>query len=209
MSTNGRLTRKEKELIAVGASIAAGCQPCTAHHFKAAREAGATEAEIRQTVDEALSVRDRATKIMARVAEKHLGNEAPLDEQQASSKPLMGALVSIGAALAVNCTTSLEAHLQAVRAAGATDRQIQTALGIARNIKKVAGEKVEAVAKVVAEPTEAKTDDGGGSSCGCQEASDGQTREADWQTCLGRLRKTFPEQTPPVALWEKIQARLD
>ncbi len=32
---------------------------------------------------------------------------------------------------------------------------------------------------------------------------------ADWQTCLDWLRKTFPEQAPPAALWEKIQANLD
>ena len=32
---------------------------------------------------------------------------------------------------------------------------------------------------------------------------------ADWQTCLDWLRKTFPEQAPPVALWEKIQARME
>ncbi len=35
--------------------------------------------------------------------------------------------------------------------------------------------------------------------CGCQ--------AADWQTCISWLRKTFPEQSPPAELWEKIQAR--
>jgi len=38
---NGALTQKEKELGAVGASIAAGCQPCTAYHLRAARDTGA------------------------------------------------------------------------------------------------------------------------------------------------------------------------
>ena len=32
---------------------------------------------------------------------------------------------------------------------------------------------------------------------------------ADWQTCLGWLRRTFPEQTPPAKLWKKIQAKMD
>jgi AhpD family alkylhydroperoxidase len=36
MSTNGLLTEKEQELVAVGASIAAGCRPCTAYHVRAA-----------------------------------------------------------------------------------------------------------------------------------------------------------------------------
>ncbi len=32
---------------------------------------------------------------------------------------------------------------------------------------------------------------------------------ADWQTCLGWLRKSFPQQSPPVKLWEKIQAAVE
>lgn len=166
MPINGALTQKEKELVAVGTSIAAGCQPCTAHHFKAARAAGASEEEIRQAVDGALCVRNSATKIMTRLAEKHLGNGHAAEEPCCSEKPLTGELVSVGAALAVNCTTSLETHLRAARAAGATDRQIQTALGIARAVKKVAGQKVEAVAEAAAtdaaEGSESCTDD-----CGC------------------------------------------
>lgn len=31
---------------------------------------------------------------------------------------------------------------------------------------------------------------------------------ADWQACLSWLRRTFPEQAPPVELWEKIRARV-
>ncbi|MCP4541038.1 MAG: hypothetical protein GY832_28210 [Chloroflexi bacterium] len=31
---------------------------------------------------------------------------------------------------------------------------------------------------------------------------------SDRQTSLRRLRETFPEQTPPAELWEKVQARL-
>jgi anti-sigma factor RsiW len=31
----------------------------------------------------------------------------------------------------------------------------------------------------------------------------------DWQTCLDWLRKTFPEQAPPVELWRKIQAAVE
>ena len=150
MSTDGILTQQEKELIAIGASIAAGCQPCTTHHFKAVRQAGATEAEIRQAVETALGVRNSATKIMTGLAEKHLGNGGSVEEPRSSSKSLVGELISIGAALAVNCATNLETHLQAAQTVGATDRQIQTALGVARAIKKVAEEKAEAVTTAVA-----------------------------------------------------------
>ncbi|MCP4540253.1 MAG: hypothetical protein GY832_24200 [Chloroflexi bacterium] len=39
----------------------------------------------------------------------------------------------------------------------------------------------------------------------CPSCSD---QVADCQTSLCRLRETFPEQTPPAELWEKVQARL-
>lgn len=32
---------------------------------------------------------------------------------------------------------------------------------------------------------------------------------ATLQTSLGQLRKTYPEQTPPGELWEKLQARTE
>ena len=181
MSTNGILTQKEKELVAVGASIAAGCQPCTAHHFKAVREAGAAEAEIRQAVDDALCVRNSATRIMTGLAEKHLGNEPSAEESCCSSKPLIGELVSIGAALSVNCPTNLETHLKAARAMGATERQIQTALGMARSIKKVAGQKVEAATGTATAKEEESCDD----DCGCNEDNDSQSAAAKEEEACG------------------------
>jgi AhpD family alkylhydroperoxidase len=193
MSTNGILTRKEKELVAIGASIAAGCQSCTAHHFKAVRQAGATEAEIRQAVDAASCVRNSATKIMTGLAEKYLGNGRAVEEPCSSSKPLIDELVSIGAALAVNCATNLETHLQAAQTAGATERQIQTALGVARAIKKVAEQKAEAITTAVAKqkvvvaaetvakltgPVEAEAPGGCDDDCGCSEAAGTQPADA-------------------------------
>lgn len=39
--------RKDKELVAVAISVSARCRCCTDHHAKVAREARATNAEIR------------------------------------------------------------------------------------------------------------------------------------------------------------------
>ena len=198
MSTNGILTRKEKELVAVGASIAAGCQPCATHHFKAVRQAGATETEIRQAVADALCVRNSATKIITGLAEKHLGNEYTVEEPCCSSKPLISELVSVGAALVVNCTTNLEIHLQAARTVGATERQIQTALGVARAIKKVAEQKAEAITTPVARQNvevaavtvaelaglvEAESDGGCDDGCACSETGDNQHADASEDRC--------------------------
>lgn len=229
MSTQGILTQKEKELVAVGASIAAGCQPCATHHFKAVRQAGATEAEIRQAVADALCVRNSATKIMTGLAEKHLGNGLAVEEPCWSSKPLIGELVSIGAALAVNCTTNLEIHLRAARTVGATGRQIQTALGVARAIKKAAEQKAEAITTPVAELAgfvEAESDGGCDDDCGCSETAGSQQEDASEDCCssgsgnatepagvavgsyLDWLQKSLPEQIPPPRLWDKMWTKI-
>ena len=41
---------KTKELIAVGASVGAHCQPCLAYHVGKAKELGIAEAEIREAM---------------------------------------------------------------------------------------------------------------------------------------------------------------
>ncbi len=165
MSTKS-LTKKENELIAIGVSIAAGCQPCTAHHFKAVRAAGATEDEIRQALDDALCARNSAIIIMTSLAEKHMSN-MPVTEEPCGcdTKPLIGELISIGTALAVNCTTNLETHLKAARAVGASERQIQTTLGLARSIRKIAGQKAEAVVDTGGAKAGDECDD----ECGCSD----------------------------------------
>ncbi|MBE0467102.1 MAG: carboxymuconolactone decarboxylase family protein [Candidatus Desulforudis sp.] len=50
MSRKSILTRREYELIAIGASIAANCGSCLLHHVEAARAAGATDEEMREAV---------------------------------------------------------------------------------------------------------------------------------------------------------------
>ncbi len=171
MPANGILTQKEKELVAVGASIAAGCPPCTAYHFQAARAAGAGEEEIRQAVDDALCVRNNAAKIMAELAEKHLGGAPASDVPCCSEKPLIGELVSASAAFAVNCVTNLETHLASARRLGATEHQLQTTLAVARMVKKVAGQKVEAAVET-ATAAPAKASDGCAEDCGCHAGKD-------------------------------------
>ncbi|MDP6272315.1 MAG: carboxymuconolactone decarboxylase family protein, partial [Alphaproteobacteria bacterium] len=56
---------KEKELAAVGISLAAGCRPCTDYHLKAVRQAKAGDEEISRARRIAIGVRGRAAEIMA------------------------------------------------------------------------------------------------------------------------------------------------
>jgi AhpD family alkylhydroperoxidase len=154
------LTEQEKELIAVGASIAAGCRPCTSHHVAAAQGAGASEGEIRAAVDAALGVRDSARKGMAAFADGLLGAAGGCGcADCGSARSLLDELVSFAAACAVNSVVDLESHLAHARTAGATAAQIKMALSISRMVSRVAAEKIELALDG------SEDDDGGTSAC--------------------------------------------
>lgn len=137
------LSRLEKEIISIGASVAAGCQPCTSHHVGEARAAGATVQQMRTAIDDALCVRRNATDVIARHAGGLLGETPAADPACCGEKSLLRELTSVSAAFAVNCPVNLEEHATATRRRGGTERQIQTAVGIARSIKRVAASHVE------------------------------------------------------------------
>ncbi len=136
------LSEKDRELIGLGASIAAGCQPCTRFHLRAASIAGANDAEINQAVNDALCVRRHATEVMAQIVGQY--PKVPSSDRAGSQETLLlDELVAIGAAHAVNSVTGFETHFAAARKLGATDGQILTVLKIACAVKNTAAKKVE------------------------------------------------------------------
>ena len=165
MSTEKILTQKEKELIAVAASIASGCVPCTTHHIKSLRGAGASEAEMLSATRIALDVRDTATEMMAEIAQGNLNYEYPREAQSASMEQPIDDLVAIGAALACNSVAGLEYYWTKASAAGVSTYQFQTAIGIARSIIKEAAKKAEITSASLVESTPANTDQQAGGCC--------------------------------------------
>lgn len=140
------LTPKEKELVSVGASIAAGCKLCTNYHFRQVRKAGASDGEIEQAISDAMRVRDSAARIMERHGLKLLGITRMLlgaseekdggDVRGSSGESTrISELVGIAAAFSVNCTSSLEKHLAAARSLGVAEDVIDSVLDLARFIK--------------------------------------------------------------------------
>jgi len=158
MFTIKRLSQKEKELVAVAASIASGSLPCTTQHIKLARDIGASEREVLRSIYIASDVRDNATEFMAEAAQGNPVNEHPTKVQSGSIEGPVDDLVSIGAALACNSVAGLEYYLTQARAAGASTRQIQTVAGIARAIRKEAEEEADAIIRNLIEPTQVTAD---------------------------------------------------
>jgi AhpD family alkylhydroperoxidase len=69
------LDERTKELIAVGASIVANCQPCLEYHTAKARELGATTEDILAAVAVGQQVRRGAATKMDRFATRHVAGE--------------------------------------------------------------------------------------------------------------------------------------
>lgn len=135
------LTTKERELVSVGASLAAGCKLCANFHYKEAQRAGGSDDEIRQAMMDAMAVRDQAKKIMERHGLKLLGLKIRRASADADAPESVGdtnrmtELVAVAAAFAVNCTTSLDKHLATARSVGVADDEIKEVVDLARFIK--------------------------------------------------------------------------
>jgi AhpD family alkylhydroperoxidase len=139
------LNHKEQSLIAVGASVAVGCQPCTAYHIKAARTAGACDRSIALAIETAVSGRKSATTAMDEWAELCQGARPEIEGEFRAQKRLIAELTSVATAVAVNSVPDLQKHLTTARDIGARPEQIQVAIEIARKIKRVAEEKIAAI----------------------------------------------------------------
>jgi AhpD family alkylhydroperoxidase len=147
------ITSKEKELAAVGISIATGCKPCTDFHMKKVREAGASDAEIKQAISDALSVRRSAGSIMEAYGLAHVGGrKSASDPEQAGTTDRVHELVCIGAAFGVNCVSSLKAHLDAAQRVGISHEEIETIVKLSAFIKGKAAPHVEHLAESLKKP---------------------------------------------------------
>ncbi len=172
------LGEKDQEIIAVGASVATSCLPCTKFHLRAASSAGANKEEILQAVRDAVRVRTAATAFMAK-AGGLVSDETnrPIQESE-EIRTLIRELVSISAAYAVNCSTNLATHMTAARSLGATDQQMLTAIKIACAVRDVAVQKAKAAAGAVLGVSEEQA-----VACGCADEDTQSERQEEVCSC--------------------------
>lgn len=72
-------TAQVAELVAIGAAIAANCEPCFKYHFDQARKLGVSDADMRRAVDLAQMVKDTPARAILNLAERYVGASAPCD----------------------------------------------------------------------------------------------------------------------------------
>jgi AhpD family alkylhydroperoxidase len=74
------------ELVAIGAAVAANCEPCLKYHFSQARQQGATKKDIALAVAMAEAVKAAPTKAIHELAEKLAGPTSSAQEAGAPSE---------------------------------------------------------------------------------------------------------------------------
>jgi len=80
---DGSVTPAVRELVAIGAAIAANCEPCFRFHYAEARKLGVSRAEMAQVVNIAQTVKDTPAQAMLDLADRYLNaRRAGLSEDQ-------------------------------------------------------------------------------------------------------------------------------
>jgi AhpD family alkylhydroperoxidase len=172
------LTDKEIELVYLGASIAAGCKPCTSYHFRKAKEAGVLDEEIKNAIAFSVSIRDAAKMEM----EKHA-----LDLLKISTQPMANTgnfkpdrtkiLISIGSAFAVNCTSTLNDYIALSESAGISSEDLKNIFRATLLIKRKASSHDDRITLRFEEQN------GKSNNCGCDQVeSIGQTKSDKFDT---------------------------
>jgi AhpD family alkylhydroperoxidase len=163
------LSREQKELVAVGASVGAGCQPCVSHHLKAGAEAGLDAEQLLAAVTSAERVSAEAAVAMGDHAHGELG---PTNRSPALLSRREETFASLGAALGANDVKNIERQLRAAADLGASRSQLEQAIETAHNVQESAARihlrEAERLLETLA-PTAAASEDAAtsGAGCGC------------------------------------------
>ncbi|WP_257305177.1 carboxymuconolactone decarboxylase family protein [Geothrix campi] len=71
------MTEAVTELVAIGAAIAASCEPCFRHHFDSARKLGVSREDMREAVNVALVVKATPHRKVVEAADHCLAEAGP------------------------------------------------------------------------------------------------------------------------------------
>ena len=172
------LSAPQKELVAVGASVGAGCHPCVSHHLKAGAKAGLGDEQLLAAVASAERVAAEAAIAIGDHARARLAANV---SSPALLSRLEETLASLGGALGANDAVNIERQLRAATELGASRSELQQAIDTAHNVQENAARihlrEAERLLDALTPATAAaQTDAESGEGCGCRE--DAETEEA-------------------------------
>ena len=176
------LSAEEKELVAVGASVGAGCHPCVDHHLNAGAKSGLDGEQLLAAVTSAERVTAEAAISMGDHVRAKLG---PSVTAPTLLPQLEQALASLGAALGANDKSNIERQLRIALELGASRPQLEQAIDTAHTVQENAARihlrEATRLLDSLTEPTSAREDDiasGQGGGCGAHAEPDATPAEA-------------------------------
>ncbi|HEY5639410.1 MAG TPA: carboxymuconolactone decarboxylase family protein [Dehalococcoidia bacterium] len=132
------LSDQEREHVAIGAAVGAGCRPCTQYHVKAAVRLGLTHEDIAEDIEEAELVRIDAAMSTAAFARGLTVGAAQHESAVCSPASRSRALAQVGAATGANAGYLLDGLLSRARGLGLTDEALSEAVAVAGKVKDMA-----------------------------------------------------------------------
>ncbi len=127
------LTRREQELVGVGASVGAGCHPCVTYHVKAGTEAGIESAGLLAAIAAAERVTADASARMAQHARHEVST--PAGSVTAAGAVSEATLAALGAAVAANSMPNIERYLTEAVELGVSHDELVDAVRVAHEVQ--------------------------------------------------------------------------
>lgn len=134
------LTKSEQELVAIGASVGAGCHPCTEYHLAEATRVGIGRDVLLQAVADAECVKRSAYNELAVRSRELLSEAAELPPSCCDDTNMTKEFVSVGSAVGANSLAQLRKHIDQARSVGIDSAKLALAVEVARNVQVHAGE---------------------------------------------------------------------
>ncbi len=138
------ITPQEKELVTIGVAVACGCKTCLRGDIIAARQLHVTDKDIADVARIAIDIRRSATDDVERFILSALAKTpTPEGDVVQPENQRTGALVSVGAAFAVNHAESLRQHVAAAETIGIETEDLHEVVRLAAHMKTVSASQVE------------------------------------------------------------------
>ena len=130
-----------KELIAIGVSIAANCQPCLQFHATKAKENGASELEVKEAINTGKTVKkgaaDRFDDFIATLTgETACKPDDPSECLKMAIDIRTTILVSIGASVATNYQPCLQLLINKAKENGISELEIKKTINVGKTVRK-------------------------------------------------------------------------
>ncbi len=123
------LSQKEKELVAVGAAVSAGCAMCSNHHLKQVFKRGAAKDEVHYAVIAATAVIEDSMEDVQYSAYRLMDierQEVPIGKVETTET--LTALIKPAAAVAVNNVINSKRYIGIADKLGASSRELHSTI---------------------------------------------------------------------------------